>query len=125
LAPVPSSKRFLIIDDNADGRSLLSRTLLRKFPDAAIVECQDAATAVATVQTLPVSAILVHRAGEHDGVSLIRLLRQEKPDVPIIAVSGIDRSAASLGAGATRFLNYDQWLMVGKLAEELLGPKSP
>jgi len=31
---------FLVIDDNLDGRFLIEKTLLRKFPNASIVGCQ-------------------------------------------------------------------------------------
>jgi hypothetical protein len=38
-----------------------------------------------------------------------------------VMVSGIDRTDAALRAGATCFLNYDEWLRVGSLVTDLLG----
>jgi hypothetical protein len=48
-APVVQIKpRLLVIDDNADTRFLVSKTLLRKFPHAIVSECVtvEAATAI-------------------------------------------------------------------------------
>jgi hypothetical protein len=41
-------------------------------------------------------------------------------------VSGLDRSAAALKAGATVFLNYDEWLRIGTIVANLLpGEEAP
>jgi CheY-like chemotaxis protein len=117
--------KFLVIDDHAEGRSLLTRTLLRKFPTAVSIECVDAGAAVELVGNEKLSAVIVHRAGEMPGVELIGLLREINRDIPILAVSGIDRSREALAAGANAFLNYDQWLMVGTVVGELLNAPGP
>lgn len=117
---MPLLKKFLVVDDNADGRALLGRTLIRKFPSAAIVECGDGNTAITLAGTEHFDGIVVHRAGEFDGESLVRSLRQVARDVAIIMVSGVDRTAAAMAAGATAFLEYDRWLMLGSLVEEIL-----
>src|ERR1044072_269075 len=64
-APLPSMAstssplcRFLVIDENSDGRFLLSKTLLRAFPNALVVECRSADTAFHVLQTEEVAAIL-------------------------------------------------------------------
>lgn len=122
---MPLIKRFLIVDDNADGRSLLTRTLLRKFPQSLATECGDADTATVTVQTESVDAIVVHRAGETPGLELVTNLRAVAPKVPIVYVSGVERTEEALAAGATAFLNYDAWLRLGSLISELLELQSP
>jgi CheY-like chemotaxis protein len=113
--------RFLVIDDNPDGRFLVSKTLLRKFPNAVLSECQ---TAEAAFQLLnrgdEVSLITAHRTFELDGVSLVRELRARRPAVPILMLSGIDRREAALAAGANAFLTYDEWLMVGNHVAAML-----
>lgn len=114
--------RFLVIDDNADSRFLLVKTLLRKFPQATIQECQDADAAVAMSRISPPDAIITHRATEVDGITLVLLLRRVNPTVPIIMVSGIDRTHEALSAGANRFLNYDEWLRIGTVVAETLAP---
>lgn len=121
--PTNCKRTFLIVDDNPDGRSLLNRTLLRKYPQASITECQDGETAAATASQLKFDAILAHRAGEMDQESLITALRAVAPDTVIVALSGFDRSATALAAGATTFLNYDKWLLVGTVVEEELQRK--
>lgn len=116
--------RFLVIDENADSRFLLVKTLLRKFPTALLQECHDGDTAVATAQSDKLSAIVAHRTYDYDGTTLVALLRRVNPTVPIVMVSGIDRTPQAIAAGATTFLNYDEWLRIGTLVSELLEPPS-
>lgn len=117
---MPLIKRFLVVDDNADARSLLTRTLLRKFPQSLASECGDANAALAIVETEKLDAIVVHRAGDVPGLELISMLRRAAPTVPIVYVSGIDRTQEALAAGANAFLNYDAWLGLGTLVGQLL-----
>ena len=112
---MPLNKRFLVVDDNADARSLLTRTLLRKFPQSLITECGDATTAVLTARSEKLDAIVVHRAGEITGLELVSMLRKIAPHLPVVYVSGIDRSVEAQEAGASAFLNYDAWLGLGTL----------
>lgn len=116
----PSPRRFLVIDENPDGRFLLSKTLLRAFPDAVIVECRAAETAFTVLSTEVVSAVLSHRTLELDGATLVRELRKISADVPIVMVSGYDREKLALDAGATRFFNFDHWPRIGIFVSELL-----
>lgn len=123
---MPRHNKFLVIDDNADSRFLLVKTLLRKFPQAVIHECQDAEAALLVVRTTPdLDAIVTHRAFEVDGLTLVQLLRRVNPMVPIVMVSGVDRSREAAAAGATCFLNYDAWLRIGTVVAESLGHGTP
>ena len=115
---MPSLHKFLIVDDNPDSRFLLVKTLLRKFPQSVIQETQEGDSAVALTRSDSLSAIVVHRAADVDGISLVRMLRQCNADVPIVMVSGIDRSKAAAEAGATTFLSYDAWLRIGTVVGE-------
>ena len=118
--------KFLIVDDNADSRFLLVKTLLRKFPQAILQETQDGESAIALMKAGHLDAVVVHRAAEIDGISLIRNLRQSNPTVPIVMVSGLDRSKAAVEAGANTFLSYDAWLRIGTVVSELIAVgKSP
>lgn len=112
--------RFLVVDDNTDGRFLVSKTLLRKFPNAIMVECQTADAAFRALKAEAVSLIITHRTFELDGASLVKEFRERAPHVPILMMSGIDRRAAALEAGANRFLMNDEWLMVGNVVAEML-----
>src|SRR3954471_3284685 len=110
---MPAPRKFLIVDDNPDSRFLLVKTLLRKFPQAVIEECQDGNAAVDVAKSGALDAIVAHRAAEVDGLTLIRMLREVNPSIPIVMVSGVDRTKESLAAGATRFLSYEAWLRIG------------
>jgi CheY-like chemotaxis protein len=123
---MPMSPKFLIVDDNADSRFLLVKTLLRKFPQAILQETQDGESAITLMKAGHLDAVVVHRAAEIDGLSLIRSLRQSSPTVPIVMVSGLDRSKAAVEAGASTFLSYDAWLRIGTVVGELIAAgKSP
>lgn len=111
---------FLIIDDHAEGRFLISKTLLRKFPKSTIVECQSTEAAFRELETRNVSLIITHRTFEFEGIALLRELRERAPEVPMLMTSGIDRREAALAAGANAFLTYDEWLMVGNRVATLL-----
>jgi CheY-like chemotaxis protein len=119
---MPSPRRFLIVDDIADSRALVVRTLLRKFPTALVQESQESATALAAVAAENFDLVVAHRAADVDGLTLIRLLRQAHATVPVLMISGLDRSREALAAGATAFHNYDEWLRIGTVVAELLAP---
>ena len=116
-----SCPHFLIIDDNPDGRFLVAKTILRKFPTAVILECQTAEAAFAAMDGQAISAVVSHRTFDAAGVELVRQLRKRNADVPILMMSGIDRHDDALLAGANAFLTYEQWLLVGSMIETLLG----
>ncbi len=120
LAPL----KFLVIDDNADSRFLLVKTLLRKFPNAVIHECQSSSAALEMAKTRDLAAIVSHRTTETAGIILLRDIRGMNPDVPMVMVSGIDRSELALAAGADRFLLYDEWLRIGTMVEELISQRA-
>jgi ActR/RegA family two-component response regulator len=112
--------QFLIIDDNSDSRFLLARTLLRKFPTAALMECCDDGIAATIAAAEKVDAIVIHRTGESTGLEMLPILRRVNANVPIVMVSGINRSAAAMKAGASYFLIYDEWLRIGTVVAGLL-----
>lgn len=121
---MPSPYTFLIVDDNPDSRFLLVKTLLRKFPQAGLEETQDGESAVALARAKPLDAMVVHRAAEVDGLTLVKMLRQISPTVPIVMVSGLDRSRTAIEAGATTFLSYEEWLRIGTVVAELVTPRT-
>jgi DNA-binding NtrC family response regulator len=115
---------FVVIDDIDENRFLLTKTLLRKFPGSFIVECQDSSGAFNAIAAHRPAVIIVHRSSDLDGLSLIRELRRRDAATPIIMVSGRDTYPEALSAGAEVFLNYDAWLRIGTVAEEILTSKS-
>lgn len=115
---------FVVIDYHAESRMLLVRTLRRKFPEAMIYETDDADHAIELVRLGNIAAVITHRTFEVEGVDLVRQLRAAHPDIIIVMVSGIDREDAALGAGATSFLPYDEWLRIGTVVENHLRTRS-
>lgn len=111
---------FLVVDFHAESRFLLVKTLVRKFPDARIIEEDDAGRALKLARSSDLSAIITHRTFEMEGIELVRQFRAANPRVPVVMVSGIDREEAALAAGANRFLPYDEWLRIGTLVEKLV-----
>lgn len=111
---------FLVIDDNADSRFLLVKTLLRKFPGAEIHETHSAEQAVDYAGRRPLSAIVSHRTTEMTGLAVLRRLRETCPATPVVMVSSIDRRHAAIAAGAAAFLLYDEWLRIGSVVAEVL-----
>jgi DNA-binding NarL/FixJ family response regulator len=113
-----SAPIFLVVDFQRESRYLLVKTLVRKFPHAVIRECEDADKAVQMARTQDVACIVAHRTFETPGAELVQQLREVDPAVPIVMVSGMDRAQAALDAGATSFLNYDEWLRIGTVVEQ-------
>jgi CheY-like chemotaxis protein len=114
------SLKILIVDDNAENRFLLTKTLARCYPAALLIECSDPDAAIEIMGREKIDVVIAHRAGMALGAELIQILRQAQPEMPIVMVSGIDRSEEAARFGANRFLLYDQWLMIGKVVGELL-----
>jgi CheY-like chemotaxis protein len=117
---MPQAPAFVVVDYHGESRFLLAKTLRRKFPDAVIHESEDAEKAVEIARAINLAAIVTHRTHELRGVELVRRLREADPQVPIVMVSGIDREAEALAAGASSFLNYDEWLRIGSVVEARL-----
>lgn len=115
-----ASLQFLVIDHHKDSRFLLVKCLLRKFPHAHIVEAEEGDPAIAIARSPELSAIVTHRTREYFGTELVEKLRQVNERVPIVMVSGIERTEPALAAGADRFMLYDEWLRVGTVVKELL-----
>lgn len=115
--------RFLVVDDNADSRFLLVKTLLRKFPHAMVRESGNAEVALQIVRADRPHAIVAHRAEEIDGLSLVRTVRETAPTTPLIMISGYDRTKEALAAGATLFLPYEEWLRIGVVMQDLFADR--
>lgn len=117
MTPLP---KFLVVDDVAENRYLLAKTLLRKFAGSLIQECEDSTPAIAAAQHDRLTAVIVHRSSDVDGLTLIAMLRRVNPAVPIIMVSGRESCPGAIEAGATAFLNYDAWLRIGTVVEDTI-----
>lgn len=117
-----ASARFLVVDHNKESRFLLVKCLQRKFPQARIIEAEEGDAAIEVARTRPLAVIVTHRTREYFGTELVEKLRRVNESVPIVMVSGIERSGPALAAGANRFMLYDEWLRIGTIVKELLEP---
>src|SRR5258708_7097997 len=100
-----SPRKFLVVDDVSENRFLITKTLLRKFPNSLVQECDGSIAALAATGHDRLSAIIVHRAADADGLSLISEMRKINSSVPIVYVSGRETCPGAIEAGATTFLN--------------------
>jgi CheY-like chemotaxis protein len=119
---VSTQLQFLVVDENPDNRFLLAKTLLRKFPEAALVECRAGETALELARGKDFAAFIVHRTPEFAGAELVRAIRKINPETPILMMSGVDRRQVAMEAGANAFLLFDEWLLLGSVVAELLTP---
>lgn len=116
---------FLVVDHYKDSRFLLVTCLQRKFPNACIIEAEEGDPAIEIAGRHDLAAIVTHRTREYFGTELVGKLREANANVPIVMVSGIERSIPALAAGADRFLLYDEWLRIGSIVKELLDAGRP
>ena len=117
---VPHPRKILVVDHNADNGALLVRTLLRKFPAAAVQLCAETGTAVHLAASENIDAVVIHRTLEDSAAELTKTLRKLSPDAIIIVVSGVDRSQDVIAAGADGFLSYEAWLRIGTVVSEAM-----
>jgi CheY-like chemotaxis protein len=117
MNPLP---KFLVVDDVSENRYLIAKVLLQKFSGCLLQECEESAPALVAAQSDRLTAAVVHRASDVDGLTLIALLRRVNPSVPIIMVSGRESCPGAIEAGANAFLNYESWLRVGTVVEEAI-----
>lgn len=113
-------RQFLVVSDSEEERLLYGRTLLRKFPLAVIVECRVVTAALTFERAADFSGVVVHFGGSPEIRGFVENLRKIAPLLPILSLSGFDRSIDALAAGTSRFLPADQWLMIGSVMQDLL-----
>lgn len=114
---------FLLIDDNRDGRSVISRAVQRKYGEALRHDFPLLQLAAGTLRSLgdvphPWIAV-VGRTPEHDTPGLVAAVRAIQPRIPVIALGRNEEAHASLAAGADQFLDYEAWLLLGVMVERI------
>lgn len=114
--------QFLVIDDNRDGRCVVARAVQRKFHEAPLHEFATFAAAAPVLQGMAADPgtwiVVTGQTSEHAPVALAAAVRAMHSRVPII-VLGHNEAAAALASGATHFLEYEAWLLLGKLIERV------
>jgi two-component system, response regulator RegA len=102
----PGGRKLLLVDDDAPLRRSLARALERRgfdvLPAETAVEARDVAS-----EHRPEYAVLDLRLAEGSGLDLVSLLRELRPEIRIVIVTGygnIATAVAAIKAGAVDYL---------------------
>ena len=119
--------QFLLIDDNREGDSRISGTLLQRFPEAKLTEFPTFAAARDALSGLPLEApdciAIAGRVRDLATVPLIKAVRACNSCVPVIAMGSLIDEPEAIGAGANRFLDYEAWLLLPPTIHRLRAAK--
>jgi len=103
--------RILIVDDHALVRRGMAYVVKESFPDADVVEAESAASALELMRAKTADLALVDvRMPDLDGLELLRAIKTEWPDVPVIMVSTYENAPyvkRALSDGAAGYLLKD------------------
>lgn len=102
------SRNILIVDDHANFRFLIREWLRDAFPYHGILEAKSGEEAVVLASRERIDVILMDiRLPEMNGIEATRRIKEIKPQVPIVMVSGFgdpEYQAAASAAGASAYL---------------------
>ncbi len=103
--------RIMIVDDHALVRRGMYHVVLEGFPDADVVEADGAASALAVMREKAADMALVDvRMPDLDGLELLRAMKAEWPDVPVMMLSTYENAPyvkRALADGAAGYLLKD------------------
>ena len=103
--------RILIVDDHALVRRGMAYVVKEGFPDADVVEAEGAAAALDAMRVKAADLALVDvRMPDLDGLELLRAIKLEWPDVPVIMLSTYENAPyvkRALSDGAAGYLLKD------------------
>ena len=103
--------RILIVDDHALVRRGMSYVVKEGFPDADVSEAESAAAALVVLRAEKVDLALVDvRMPDLDGLELLRTVKAEWPDIPVIMLSTYENAPyvkRALSDGASGYLLKD------------------
>jgi DNA-binding NarL/FixJ family response regulator len=103
--------RILIVDDHALVRRGMSYVVKEGFPDADVVEAEGANAALDVMRSKAADLALVDvRMPDLDGLELLRAMKLEWPDVPVIMLSTYENAPyvkRALADGAAGYLLKD------------------
>ena len=104
--------KILIVDDHALVRRGLHYVVKEGFPDAEVTEAESAAAALEHIHNgLKIDLALVDvRMPDLDGLELLRAIKADRPDLPVIMLSTYDNAPyvkRALADGASGYLLKD------------------
>jgi hypothetical protein len=119
--------QFLVIDDNREANSRISRMLLQRFPQSGLKEYSSFAAARPDLAGLPAEprgcVAIAGRVRDLATVPLVRAVRECHGALPLIAMGHSHDLADATQAGASASLDYEAWLMLGPTVERLINRK--
>ena len=98
--------RCLVIDDDEHDRELVTRMVARAGHEAAAADSAEGAIALARAERFDVALVDLSMPGT-DGVTALRLLRRDHPELRLLVVSGYDdrpHVVAAVAAGADGYV---------------------
>lgn len=119
---MPKIRKFLLVSNDAAACSLVSSALLKQFPAALVMHCQDGDTAADVAASMEVSAIVSQRTDRADVLSLVGQLHRANRRIPIIVISAVDFTAESARVGAAGFVLLEHVSRIGEVVEKALRP---
>jgi DNA-binding NarL/FixJ family response regulator len=104
--------KILIVDDHALVRRGLHYVVKEGFPEAEVVEAESAATALEHIHngTKVDLALVDVRMPDLDGLELLRAIKTDEPDMPVVMLSTYDNAPyvkRALADGASGYLLKD------------------
>ncbi len=103
--------RIMVVDDHALARRAVKYVVQEGFPDADVVEAEGAAAALELMRSAPVDIALVDvRMPDRDGLELLRAIKLEWSDLPVIMLSTYENAPyvrRALADGAAGYLVKD------------------
>ena len=104
VAALPD-KTLLLLDDDAALRNRLGRALMARGFDVRVEE--GVASTLATVaQGAPAFAVLDMRLGDGSGLSIVETLREARPDMRIVMLTGYGNIATAVAAVKSGAVDY-------------------
>ncbi|MBA4138140.1 MAG: hypothetical protein C0518_12560 [Opitutus sp.] len=106
------SRKILIAADQIDERVLYARTIMRKYPQSVVTECDLESVQRWGPGQCHFDAAVIHFNGTPEAHAAVAAVRRWSRRVPIVALSGVNRGTEAIAAGVDRFILADQWLLL-------------
>lgn len=118
---MPAPKRFLVVERDDDLRFFYGRDLRAAFPGCSVVEAESCSGALASLAEARVDAAIVNQvATDARGPEILRRLRAECPDLPLISVGESTLKNDALKAGASAFVEAGKPQELGAAVQHAL-----
>ena len=94
-----TSGKILIVDDSAVDRLLIQRLLERAGAGWEIVQAADGPAAMERIAAEPIDAVVTDlQMPGVDGLALVRWIKQQRPHLPVVLVTGVGSEQAAMEA---------------------------